>query len=54
MSSVLGWFSGEYMGVNFAGKLPLNPKNLVVSNCNCDVTHCVWEKLFHPYPGDKL
>ena len=32
MSSALGWFSCEYMGVNFAGKLPLNPKNLVGSD----------------------
>ena len=28
MSNVLGWFSSEYMGENFAGKLPLKPKNL--------------------------
>ena len=28
MSIVLGWFSSEYMGVNFAGKPPLKPKNL--------------------------
>ena len=32
MSNALGWFSCEYMGVNFAGKLPLNPRNLVGSD----------------------